>query len=53
MFGALSVVSIGVGSALAYLTEPSAAHAATLETCAGAFLIVGLGLLGAALPHLA
>ncbi|ERF84073.1 MAG: hypothetical protein C207_02516 [Bradyrhizobium sp. DFCI-1] len=53
MFGVLSAVSIGVGSALAYLTKPSAARAATLETCAGALLIAGLGLLGAALPHLA
>ncbi|MGX1101796.1 hypothetical protein AB7M47_000179 [Bradyrhizobium elkanii] len=52
MFGALSVVSIGVGSALAYMTRSSAARAATLETCAGAFVIVGFGLLGAALPHL-
>lgn len=53
MFGVLSAVSIGVGSALAYLTKPSAARAAILETCAGALLIAGLGLLGAALPHLA
>lgn len=53
MFGVLSVVSIGVGSALAYLTKSSPSRTAALETCAGAFLVVGLGLLGAALPHLA
>ncbi|MHC2331499.1 hypothetical protein [Bradyrhizobium sp. USDA 4454] len=53
MFGVLSVVSIGVGSALAYVTKSSLSRTETLETCAGAFLIVGLGLLGAALPHLA
>ncbi|GIQ72027.1 hypothetical protein ACVIGA_005342 [Bradyrhizobium sp. USDA 3240] len=53
MFGALSVVSIGVGSALAYVTKSFPSRTAALETCAGGFLIVGLGLLGAALPHLA
>ncbi|UGY19518.1 hypothetical protein WDM22_04745 [Bradyrhizobium septentrionale] len=53
MFGVLSVVSIGVGSALAYVTKSYPSRVETLETCAGAFLIVGLGLLGAALPHLA
>lgn len=52
MFGVFSVVSIGMGSTLAYVTKSHASRAATLETCAGAFLIVGLGLLGAALPHL-
>ena len=53
MFGALSIVSIGVGSALAYVTKSFPSRTATLETCAGTLLLVGLGLLGAALPHLA
>ena len=52
MFGALSVVSIGVGSALAFATKLYPSRTAALEACAGAFLLVGLGLLGSALPHL-
>ena len=52
MFGALSVVSIGVGSALAYATKLYPSRTAIFETCAGTFLLAGLGLLGSALPHL-
>jgi hypothetical protein len=52
MFGALSVVGIGVGSALAFATRLYPSRAAVLETCGGTFLLVGLGLLGSALPHL-
>jgi hypothetical protein len=51
MFGALSAVSVVVGSALAFGAKWHPAHAETLETCAGAFLIAGFGLLGSALPH--
>ncbi|MFB9270185.1 hypothetical protein ACFFWD_44880 [Bradyrhizobium erythrophlei] len=52
MFGALSVVTVGVGSVLAYGAKWYPSRTDMLETCAGAFLIVGLGLLGSALPHL-
>ena len=52
MFGVLSVVSVGVGSAIAVVAKRYPLQAKSLETCAGALLIVGLGLLGSALPHL-
>ena len=53
MLGVMSVLSVGAGSALAFATKLYPLRAATIETCAGVFLIVGLGLLGSALPHLA
>jgi len=53
MFGVLSVVSVGVGSAIAVAAKRYPLRTERLETCAGALLIVGLGLLGSALPHLA
>ncbi|MBR0797821.1 hypothetical protein JQ615_20760 [Bradyrhizobium jicamae] len=52
MFGALSVVSVGVGSAIAFAAKRFPSRAEALESCAGALLIVGLGLLGSVLPHL-
>ncbi|MBR0873827.1 hypothetical protein JQ633_25945 [Bradyrhizobium tropiciagri] len=52
MLGALSVVSVGLGSALAFVANRFPPRTETLETFAGALLIVGLGLLGSALPHL-
>jgi hypothetical protein len=51
MFGALSAVSVVVGSALAFGAKWHPARTETLETCAGAFLILGFGLLGSVLPH--
>ena len=53
MFGALIIVTIGVGSALAYATRSYRLRADLFEACAGVCLIAGLGLLGASLPHLA
>lgn len=52
MLGALSVVSVGLGSALAFGAQQLPSRTEALETWAGALLIVGLGLLGSALPHL-
>lgn len=51
MFGALSAVSVAVGSALAFGAKWQPSCTEPLETCAGAFLILGFGLLGSALPH--
>ena len=52
MLGALSVVSVGLGSALAFVARLYPLRTDALETWAGAFLVAGLGLLGSALPHL-
>jgi hypothetical protein len=52
MLGVLSAVTIGVGSALAFGAKFYPSHILSLETCAGALLILGFGLLGAVLPHL-
>jgi uncharacterized protein YgfB (UPF0149 family) len=51
MIEALSAVSVAVGSALAAGTQRYAARTEALEWWAGAFLILGFGLMGAALPH--
>jgi len=51
MFGALSAVSVAVGSALAAGAKRYARRTEALETLAGAFLVLGFGLLGAFLPH--
>lgn len=51
MFGALSAVSVAVGSALAIGAKRYATRTQILETWAGAFLVLGFGLLGAVLPH--
>jgi hypothetical protein len=52
MLGALSAVSVAVGSALAWGAKWRPSRTDRLETCAGVFLILGFGLLGSALPHL-
>jgi hypothetical protein len=52
MFGALSAASVLVGLALAVGAKWHPSRTDLLETCAGAFLIVGFALLGSALPYL-
>jgi hypothetical protein len=52
MLGALSVMSVGVGSVLALGAKWVPSRTESLETCAGAFLIAGLGLLGWVMPTL-
>lgn len=52
MFGMLSVGSIVAGSALAFAAKWHPSRTETLETCAGAALILGFALLGSILPHL-
>ncbi|GAA0002648.1 hypothetical protein ACVIW2_004542 [Bradyrhizobium huanghuaihaiense] len=51
MFGAFRTKRVPVGSALARTAMRLTACSETLETWAGGFLILVLGLLGAALPH--
>jgi hypothetical protein len=51
MFGALSAISVAVGSVLASGAKRYARRTETLETWAGASLVLGFGLLGAILPH--
>ena len=56
MFGLLSAASVVMGSALASGAKSLGAKwhplgSDTLETFAGAFLILGFGLLGSVLPH--
>ncbi|WP_426437282.1 hypothetical protein [Bradyrhizobium genosp. P] len=51
MFGALSVVCVGMGSVLAYGARWCRSRTEILETGAGWLLVAGLGLLGSALPH--
>jgi len=50
MLGALSVVSVGVGSVLALGAKRYPERTDALEICAGALLVVGLGLRGWVLP---
>jgi hypothetical protein len=52
MLGVLSVVGVVAGSALSYGAKWCESRTDVLETCAGALLIIGLGLLGSVLPHL-
>jgi hypothetical protein len=52
MFGALSVVSVVLGSALALGAKWRPSRTESLESCAGAFLILGFGWLGSVLPHI-
>ena len=51
MFGTLSLVGVVAGSVLSYGAQWFGSRTQVLETCAGALLIIGLGLLGAVLPH--
>jgi hypothetical protein len=53
MVGVLSVVGVVAGAALAHGAKWFHSRTEVLETCAGALLIFGLGLLGSVLPHLA
>jgi hypothetical protein len=50
MIGALSLLSVIAGAAVAYCADRFPAHVEALETSAGALLIGGLALLGSALP---
>jgi hypothetical protein len=50
MIGALSLLSVIAGAAVAYYANRFPAHVEALETSAGALLIGGLALLGSALP---
>jgi hypothetical protein len=50
MAGVLSLMSMVLGAAIAYLADRFPAHVEALETSAGALLIGGLALLGYALP---
>lgn len=50
MVGALSLTCLLIGSILAYTANRFPTHVDVLETIAGALLILGLALLGAALP---
>jgi hypothetical protein len=52
MIGALGLGSVIAGAALASCAKYYQARPEVLETCAGALLILGFGLLGFALPHL-
>jgi hypothetical protein len=51
MAAALSLASIVLGAALAYVAERHPAHVEALETGGGVLLIAGLALLGSALPQ--
>jgi putative Mn2+ efflux pump MntP len=46
----MSLMSMVLGAAIAYLADRFPAHVEALETSAGALLIGGLALLGCALP---
>jgi len=50
MVGAMSMISVALGAAVAYVADRFPARSETIETCAGALLIGGLALLGSALP---
>jgi hypothetical protein len=52
MIGALSLASVVAGTALANCAKHSESRVEVLETCAGALLIFGFGLLGFVVPHL-
>jgi hypothetical protein len=47
----LSLASLGFGCALAWAARRRRSHAVALERCAGALLVAGLALLGAALQR--
>jgi hypothetical protein len=50
VLGAASLISILTGAALAWAATQAPAHAPMLERCGGALLVLGLALLGNALP---
>jgi hypothetical protein len=53
MIGALSVVSLVAGAALAHWANYTQSRTELLEICAGGLLVLGFGLLGFVIPHLA
>ena len=53
MVGALSVAGVVAGAALAHWAKYHQSRTEILETCAGALLVLGFGLLGFVFPHLA
>jgi putative Mn2+ efflux pump MntP len=50
MIGALSLLSVIAGAAVAYYADRFPTHVEALETSAGVLLIGGLALLGSGLP---
>jgi hypothetical protein len=50
VLGAASLIGILTGAALAWTATKVPAHAPMLERCGGALLVLGLALLGSALP---
>ncbi|MGV7031777.1 hypothetical protein [Methylobacterium symbioticum] len=50
MVGIASVVSLGLGIALAAAAPRAGLRAQACETCGGLFLVSGLALLGSCLP---
>ena len=52
MIAAVSVISVVLGAAVAYVADRYPAHVEALETSAGVLLIGGLALLGSSLPVL-
>ena len=50
MIGAISLLGIVLGSALAFAADSVPAHVKLMESCAGALVIGGLALLGSGLP---
>jgi hypothetical protein len=50
MVAAISVISVVLGAAVAYVADRFPAHIEALEMSAGALLIGGLALLGSGLP---
>ena len=50
MLGIVSLISVTLGAAAAYVAERFPPRVETIETCAGFLLIGGLALIGAALP---
>lgn len=52
MIGALTVVSVAVGTAFAYMTGRRPRHQQVMETLGGALLIAGFALLGYSLESI-
>jgi predicted transcriptional regulator len=50
MIAAVSVISVVLGAAIAYVADRYPAHVEALETSAGVLLIGGFALLGSSLP---
>ena len=50
MFGAVGLLSVAIGAAVAYAAKRFPAHVETMETGAGFLLLSGFALTGMALP---